>query len=217
MLNSLLRGGAVLTAALLLCSLTFYSQTLVAENKPNATQDSRTQSATTNSTVATIAHEGGTLSGSLLTAALPVIALAGVSRDEVEPVNSAAAATAATSAAVPSAPAKPAAGSVALETSQRFIATAYALPGRTASGQTVRRGLIATDKSLPLGTRVRLDAGRYSGEYVVADRGGRVRGRIIDIWVPSNGEAIRFGRRPVKLTVLNYGAQKKAKRTAKAR
>jgi 3D (Asp-Asp-Asp) domain-containing protein len=80
----------------------------------------------------------------------------------------------------------------------------------------VRRGLIAADKSLPLGTRVRLDAGRYSGEYIVADRGGRVRGRIIDIWVPSNGEAIRFGRRPVKLTILSYGA-KKAKRAAKTR
>ena len=94
------------------------------------------------------------------------------------------------------------------------MATAYALPGRTANGQTVRRGLIAADSSLPLGTRVRLDAGRYSGEYVVADRGRRIRGRIIDIWVPSNGEAIRFGRRPVKLTILSYGA-KKAKRARK--
>ena len=42
----------------------------------------------------------------------------------------------------------------------------------------------------------------YSGEYVVADTGGAVRGRKIDIWVPSAGEAMRFGRRPVKLTVL---------------
>jgi hypothetical protein len=29
-----------------------------------------------------------------------------------------------------------------------------------------------------------------------------VRGRKIDIWVPSTGEAMRFGRRPVKLTIL---------------
>lgn len=208
MLKSLFGGGAVLTAALLLCSLTFYSQTLVAENRTDAAQNSPSQVANANSLVATVAHE----SGLIMTAALPVIALAGISRDEAEPVNAAAAAT---TAAAPSA-VKPSAGSVALEPAQRFTATAYALPGRTASGQTVRRGLIAADKSLPLGTRVRLDAGRYSGEYIVADRGGKVRGRIIDIWVPSNGEAIRFGRRPVKLTILSYGA-KKAKRAAKTR
>ncbi len=84
-----------------------------------------------------------------------------------------------------------------------FTATAYALRGRTASGGGVRRGIIAADRRvLPIGTRVRLEAGSYSGEYLVADTGGAVRGRKIDIWMPSNGEALRFGRRPVKLTVL---------------
>lgn len=205
MLKSLFGGGAVLTAALLLCSLTFYAQTLVAENRLNPARNTPAQ--TTNSTTNILAHESDTLSGSIM-AALPVIALAGISRDEEEPVTAVAAALAASSAA------KPAAGSVAPEPSQKFTATAYALPGRTASGHTVRRGLIAADRSLPLGTRVRLDAGRYSGEYVVADRGSRVRGRIIDIWVPSSGEAIRFGRRPVKLTVLSYGAQKKKAKPA---
>jgi len=90
---------------------------------------------------------------------------------------------------------------------QLFTATAYALRGRTSSGQMVARGVIAADgRVLPLGTRVRLEAGAYSGEYVVADRGGAVRGHRIDIWMPSNGEARRFGRRAVKLTILNYGA-----------
>jgi 3D (Asp-Asp-Asp) domain-containing protein len=208
MLKSLFGGGAVLTAALLLCSLTFYSQTLVAENRPQAARTSQTA---TDPTLITVAHESGTLSG-LITAALPVIAVAGIFRDEEEP------ATTVTSPASPvaSSVAKPSTGSVAREPAQGFTATAYALPGRTASGHSVRRGLIAADKSLPLGTRVRLDAGHYSGEYLVADRGSRVRGRVIDIWVPSNGEAIRFGRRPVKLTVLSYGA-KKAKRAEKTR
>ncbi len=195
----------MLTAALLLCSLTFYAQTLVAENKPAAASGSQTQT-TTGAAINTVAHESGSLSGSLI-AAMPVIALAGVSKD-LEPT----AAPAASSAV--SLTAKTKAGSALLEPAQRFMATAYALPGRTANGQTVRRGLIAADSSLPLGTRVRLDAGRYSGEYVVADRGRRIRGRIIDIWVPSNGEAIRFGRRPVKLTILSYRA-KKAKRIRK--
>jgi 3D (Asp-Asp-Asp) domain-containing protein len=63
--------------------------------------------------------------------------------------------------------------------------------------------LIAADRRvLPLGTRVRLEAGGYSGEYLVADLGGAVRGRKIDIWMPSASEAMRFGRRPVKLTIL---------------
>lgn len=84
-----------------------------------------------------------------------------------------------------------------------YTATAYALRGRTASGGAVRRGVIAADRRvLPIGTRVRLEAGSYSGEYVVEDTGGAVRGRKIDIWVPSTSEAMRFGRRPVKLTVL---------------
>jgi 3D (Asp-Asp-Asp) domain-containing protein len=84
-----------------------------------------------------------------------------------------------------------------------FTATAYSLGGRTASGRPVSRGVIAADRRLlPIGTRVRLEAGSYSGEYVVADTGGSVRGRKIDIWVPNTGEAMRFGRRPVRLTVL---------------
>lgn len=84
-----------------------------------------------------------------------------------------------------------------------FTATAYSLHGRTASGRPVSRGVIAADRRLlPIGTRVRLEAGQYSGEYVVADTGGSVRGRKIDIWVPNSGEAMRFGRRPVRLTVL---------------
>jgi len=84
-----------------------------------------------------------------------------------------------------------------------FTATAYRLRGRTASGGGVRRGIIAADRRvLPIGTRVRLEAGSYSGEYLVADTGGAVRGRKIDIWVPQTSEAMRFGRRPVRLTVL---------------
>ena len=92
-----------------------------------------------------------------------------------------------------------------------YVATAYSLRGRTASGRYVAKGLIAADpRHLPLGSRVRLDAGAYSGEYLVADTGSLVRGRRIDIWTPSTREAMRFGRRTVKLTVLSYG-RKRAK------
>ena len=97
-----------------------------------------------------------------------------------------------------------------------YVATAYSLRGKTASGRMVSRGLIAADpRYLPLGSRVRLDHPGYSGEYLVADTGGMIKGRRIDIWIPSTREAMRFGRRTVKLTVLSYPA-KRSKRSAKA-
>ena len=92
---------------------------------------------------------------------------------------------------------------------QAYTATAYSLRGRTSSGKPASRGLIAADPSvLPLGTRVRLEAGAFSGEYVVGDTGGSVRGRRIDIWTPTANEALRFGRRVVKLTVLSFGGKR---------
>jgi 3D (Asp-Asp-Asp) domain-containing protein len=92
-----------------------------------------------------------------------------------------------------------------------YVATAYSLRGRTASGRMVAKGLIAADpRHLPLGSRVRLEAGAYSGEYLVADTGTLVRGKRIDIWTPTSREAMRFGRRVVKLTVLSLGGKKRA-------
>lgn len=103
--------------------------------------------------------------------------------------------------------------STGLAPATHYIATAYSLRGRTASGKIVSRGLIAADPSiLPLGSRVRLEAASYTGEYLVADTGGAVRGRRIDIWTPSSREALRFGRRTVKLTVLCYGPKRSAHR-----
>lgn len=94
-----------------------------------------------------------------------------------------------------------------------YVATAYSLKGRTASGRMVSRGLIAADpRLLPLGSRVRLEHPGYSGEYLVADTGGMIRGRRIDIWIPTSREAMRFGKRTVKLTVLSYPA-KRSKRS----
>ncbi|MDQ6653277.1 MAG: 3D domain-containing protein [Acidobacteriota bacterium] len=94
----------------------------------------------------------------------------------------------------------------------QYVATAYSLRGRTASGRMVSKGLIAADPSfLPLGSRVKLESAGYSGEYLVADTGGAIRGRRIDIWTPSTGEALRFGRRKVKLTVLSYGGKRPTK------
>jgi len=96
---------------------------------------------------------------------------------------------------------------------QIYDATSYSRPGRGASGMGVRLGTIAADpRVLPYGTRVRIDAGQYSGEYLVTDAGTAIKGRKIDIWLPTFREACRFGRRNVKLTVLSYGPKRGAKR-----
>lgn len=79
-----------------------------------------------------------------------------------------------------------------------FSATAYCLRGKTAMGHGVRRGIIAADpRVLKLGSTVTIDAGPWSGTYLVSDTGGRIKGRKLDIWVPSCSEARKFGRRSV--------------------
>ena len=90
-----------------------------------------------------------------------------------------------------------------LSETKSFRATAYCLRGRTASGGSVRRGIVAADtRVLPLGTRIQVSAGQYSGTYTVTDTGGAIRGRILDFWVPSCSEAMRFGRRTVMVSVV---------------
>jgi 3D (Asp-Asp-Asp) domain-containing protein len=92
------------------------------------------------------------------------------------------------------------AGSGSSSNKGSFVATAYCLKGRTAMGHGVRRGIIAADpRVLKLGSRVNLGAGAYSGQYLVSDTGGKIKGRKIDIWVPSCSEAVRFGRRTVTI------------------
>ena len=101
-------------------------------------------------------------------------------------------------------------GSEFILEAKSFRATAYCLRGRTAAGGNVRRGIVAADpRVLPLGTRIQIDAGSYSGTYTVADTGGSVRGRVLDIWVPSCSEAMRFGHRSIQVSVMGKGRKNK--------
>lgn len=101
---------------------------------------------------------------------------------------------------------------IGIEPPATFHATAYSLPGRTRVGSQVRRGVIAADpRVLPLGSVVQLKAGNYSGLYTVHDTGTAIKGKRIDVWMPSSREARSFGRQNVRLTVLKYGGGRKPK------
>jgi 3D (Asp-Asp-Asp) domain-containing protein len=88
-----------------------------------------------------------------------------------------------------------------------FIATAYSVEGTGASGKWSHPGTVAADrKILPLNSRIRVyGAGRYSGDYTVEDTGANVDGHHIDVYMPSQAEAKKFGRQRVKVVILEYG------------
>ncbi len=79
------------------------------------------------------------------------------------------------------------------------VATAYSLPGTTATGVPVGWGIVAVDPAvIPLGTRMTIPG---YGEGVAADTGGAVRGAMIDLWFPTEGQALAWGRRTVTITL----------------
>lgn len=85
-------------------------------------------------------------------------------------------------------------------------ATAYCLNNITASGVRSKYGILAADPNiLPIGSVVKLNAGEYTGLYTVLDTGEKIKGRKIDIYLADQSEAVKFGRRRVKLEVLRYG------------
>jgi 3D (Asp-Asp-Asp) domain-containing protein len=88
-----------------------------------------------------------------------------------------------------------------------FIATAYSVEGTGASGKWSHPGTVAADrKVLPLNSRIRVyGAGRYSGDYTVEDTGGQVDGHHIDLYMPREADAKKFGRQRVKVVILKYG------------
>jgi peptidoglycan DL-endopeptidase CwlO len=77
--------------------------------------------------------------------------------------------------------------------------TGYCLEGTTATGMPVGWGVVAVDPSvIPLGTRMTIPG---YGEGVAADTGSAVKGAIIDLWFPSCGQAMAWGRRTVTITL----------------
>lgn len=90
----------------------------------------------------------------------------------------------------------------------QFSATAYCKGDVTASGTAARSGIAAADATLlPVGSVVRVEAlgPRYDGVYTVMDTGPAVQGRELDLYMWSCSEALAFGRRTARLTVLRLG------------
>jgi 3D (Asp-Asp-Asp) domain-containing protein len=89
-----------------------------------------------------------------------------------------------------------------------FGATAYCKGLTTAAGVAAQAGVAAADPTLlPLGSIVQVDAPetKYDGIYSILDTGPAIQGRLIDIYMWSCHDALKFGRRPVHLTVLRLG------------
>lgn len=95
----------------------------------------------------------------------------------------------------PAPPAPPPAGGRQLVVS----ATCYDLPGKTATGMPVGRGVVAVDPSvIPLGSRLQIPG---YGSGVAADVGSGIRGQVIDLWFPTYAECAAWGRRTVTITI----------------
>jgi 3D (Asp-Asp-Asp) domain-containing protein len=78
-------------------------------------------------------------------------------------------------------------------------AVAYHLPGHTASGLPCARGVVAVDpKLITLGTQIYVPG---YGRAVAADVGTAIKGRIIDVWMPTDAAARKWGRRTVTITI----------------
>jgi 3D (Asp-Asp-Asp) domain-containing protein len=95
-----------------------------------------------------------------------------------------------------------------LGTALRFEATAYCKGTTTAAGAAVRTGMAAADPALlPLGSIIRVETpiDAHNGIWTVMDTGPEVKGRELDLYMWSCTEALAFGRRPVRVTILRLG------------
>ncbi|MGI6488261.1 MAG: DUF348 domain-containing protein [Syntrophomonadaceae bacterium] len=95
-------------------------------------------------------------------------------------------------------------GNLRLDFSRAMLAeaTAYTYTGnRTASGRHPEVGLVAVDTGvIPMGTRLYIEG---YGFAQAADRGRSIQGNRVDVFMESKDQCLRWGRRTVKLYVLD--------------
>lgn len=88
-----------------------------------------------------------------------------------------------------------------------FEATAYNIQGTTYSGVPSGPGKVAVDPSvIPIGTRLYIESMDDWPDYgyaIAADTGSAVKGNIVDVFYYDYDTCIRFGRRNVKVYILD--------------
>jgi 3D (Asp-Asp-Asp) domain-containing protein len=81
-----------------------------------------------------------------------------------------------------------------------MFAYAYSNGGTGASGIPMRRGLIAVDPSvIPLGTKLYVEG---YGFAIAADTGGIIKGNVIDLYMDTVAECLKFGKKMLKVYIL---------------
>lgn len=83
----------------------------------------------------------------------------------------------------------------------RVKAYAYSGGGTTASGKKAAKGVIAVDpKVVKLGTKVYVPGYGYA---IAADTGGMIKGNIIDVYMNTNSQCIKWGVRYITIKVYD--------------
>ncbi|MEH7416007.1 LysM peptidoglycan-binding domain-containing protein [Neobacillus drentensis] len=108
----------------------------------------------------------------------------------------------------PAAPAAPTSNTSSKEITVKataYTASCEGCSGTTATGINLKADpnakVIAVDPSvIPLGSKVYVEG---YGEAVAGDTGGAIKGNRIDIFIPSEHDAINFGVKQVKVTIIN--------------
>lgn len=77
-------------------------------------------------------------------------------------------------------------------------------PYHTAIGSMTRDGVVATNH-LPIGTRIRFPDLFGDKEFRVEDRMNQRYDKVVDIWMEDYGEAKKFGRRNLKVDIIEWG------------
>jgi 3D (Asp-Asp-Asp) domain-containing protein len=101
-----------------------------------------------------------------------------------------------------------------IRSGEKFEATAYSISGTTYTGDETRPGIVSADPEvIPLGSVIYVESPLKGGIYQVLDTGELIKGKIIDIFIPSYERCKEFGRRMVKVTILRYGFDGKSEET----
>nr|WP_239587054.1 3D domain-containing protein [Bacillus ectoiniformans] len=89
-------------------------------------------------------------------------------------------------------------------TSTAYTASCRGCSGVTATGINLKKNpfakVIAVDpKVIPLGTKVYVEG---YGEAIAGDKGGAIKGHKVDVFISNLGRAKKWGKRTVKVTIL---------------